>query len=140
MAILSSHSHSLSLSLSLATCQRITFSLSRPPSWVLWCYFSSMPATAAHNKHSQPVCLRLLSYSLATLCIHLSIYLYFWEKSSQKIEEETYSISMYSSFRGLLQISPLLTNESLEGCTLQSLSSDAVTTSTTSKSCVKPLL
>lgn len=81
-AILSSHSHSLSLS--LATCQRITFSLSRPPSWVFWCYFSSLPATAAHNKHSQPVCLRLLSYSLATLCICLFIYLYFWEKSSKK--------------------------------------------------------
>ena len=61
-AILPSDSHSLALSLfwafslslslclslsvflrvSFAPCQRITFFLSRLPSWVFWCYFSSL--------------------------------------------------------------------------------------------------
>lgn len=43
------------------------------------------------------------------------------------------------SLHSSLQIAPLLANESLEGCTLQLLSSDAITASVPSKSWVKPL-
>lgn len=46
--------------------------------------------------------------------------------------------TLHSPVCSLLQIAPLLANESLEGCALQSFSSDAIMASAASKSLVKP--
>lgn len=51
----------------------------------------------------------------------------------------TNCFSLHSPIHGLLQIAPLFANESLEGCTLQSFSSDAITASVPSMRWVKPL-
>lgn len=141
MASLLSHSHSRCLSVSFAPCQRITFFLSRLPSWVLWCYFSSLtslPTTAAHNKHGRPVCPSLPSYSFLHTPVYFVCFVFLDRKTvvgngmSKKKKKKEHTVSPYP-IRSLVQIAPLLTNESLEGCTQQSLSSGAITASVSSK-------
>lgn len=50
----------------------------------------------------------------------------------QEKKKKEHTVSPYP-IRSLVQIAPLLTNESLEGCTQQSLSSGAITASVSSK-------
>lgn len=100
--------------------------------WVFWCYFSSLACAAvvsAHNVQGLTVC----SHSAPQHCVR--IYFILKKMRSERSERKgKYTASPCTPlFRGLLQISPLFTNESLEGCNLQSVPSDAIRTSTASK-------
>lgn len=115
----------------------LTFFISRLSSCGLWCYFSSLaslPTFAAHNEHSQPV------FSKAALIqLHTPVFLKRELVVRRNMSRKKNSFFLHSPIHSLLQITPDLTNESLEGCIPQLLSSDPIIASMVSKSWVKPL-
>lgn len=147
MAIPPSHSHSPSLLSSLSPCLLCTLPthhiLSIQASLLGLMVLLQLSCIRANYCCPQQAQSTSLSQS-ALLQLHTSVYFLFFgqENSSKKkhVREKKHTpFLLHSPIHGLLQIALLLANESLEGCTPQSLSSDAITASVASKSWVKPL-